>query len=82
MTNFDNKLKDVISNKNELYELSKNFKAILARVLKKKLINKFSIFDEAKYFPLGIFQNYLVFIPTKNYIKYFNGTTRIDSEEC
>ena len=68
MTNFDNKLKDVISNKNELYELSKNFKAILARVLKKKLINKFSIFDEAKYFPLGIFQNYLVFIPTKKYI--------------
>ena len=26
-----------------------------------------------------IFQNYLVFIPTKKYIKYFTGTTRIES---
>ena len=26
-----------------------------------------------------MFQNYLVFIPTKKYIKYFSGTTRIES---
>ena len=27
----------------------------------------------------GIFQNYLVFIPAKKYIKYFRDTTKIDS---
>ena len=32
-----------------------------------------------KYFSSGIFQNYLVFIPDKKYIKYFSGTTRINS---
>ena len=42
-------------------------------------MNKFSIFNGAKYFSLGIFQNYLVFIPTKKYIKYLSGTTRIES---
>ena len=31
------------------------------------------------YFTSGIFQNYLVFIPAKKYIKYFSGTTWIDS---
>ena len=43
------------------------------------MIDKFSILNEAKYFSLGIFQNYLVFIPAKKYIKYFSGTTRIAS---
>ena len=28
---------------------------------------------------LGIFQNYLVFIPAKKYSKYFSGTTWIES---
>ena len=42
------------------------------------MINKFSILNEAKYFSSGLFQNYLVFIPAKKYIKYFSGTTRID----
>ena len=28
---------------------------------------------------MGIFQNYLVFIPAKKQIKYFSGTTRIES---
>ena len=28
---------------------------------------------------LGIFQNYLIFIPTNKHIKYFSGTTRIES---
>ena len=41
------------------------------------MINKFSILNGTKYFSLGIFQNYLVFIPAKKYIKYFSGTTRI-----
>ena len=40
------------------------------------MIDKFSILNGAKYFSLGIFQNYLVFIPAKKYIKYFTGTTR------
>ena len=31
------------------------------------------------YFSSGIFQDYLVFIPGKNYIKCYSGTTRIDS---
>ena len=26
---------------------------------------------------LGIFQNYLIFIPAEKYIKYFSGTSRI-----
>ena len=37
------------------------------------------IFNGAKCFSSGIFQGYLVFIPAKKYIKYFSGTTRIDS---
>ena len=28
---------------------------------------------------VGIFQNYLVLIPAKKYIKYFSGTARVDS---
>ena len=40
------------------------------------MINKFSIFNRPKCFSPGIFQNYLVFIPAKKYIKYFSGTTR------
>ena len=43
------------------------------------MINKFSILNGAKYFSSGIFQNYLVFIPVKKYIKYFSRTTRINS---
>ena len=42
------------------------------------MTNKISILNGAKYFSSGIFQNYLVFIPAKKYIKYFGGTTRID----
>ena len=45
------------------------------------MINKFSILNGAKYFSSVIFQNYLVFIPSKKYIKYFCGTTRIDSSK-
>ena len=48
----------------------------------KDLINKFSFLKVAKYFSSGILQNNLVFIPTKKYIKYFNGSTRIESWKC
>ena len=47
--------------------------------LTKDLINKFTILNGAKYFSLGIFQNYLVFIPIKKYIKYFSGTNWTES---
>ena len=53
---------------NELNELSEKFKAISTKGLTKDLINKFSILNGAKYLPSGIFQNYLVFIPAKEYI--------------
>ena len=56
--------KYIISN-----ELSKKVKAVSTKGLTKDLINKISILNAAKYFPLGIFQNYLVFVPDKNYIK-------------
>ena len=78
-TDFDNKLKDFTSNKNELNELSKKVKAISTKRLTKNLINKFSILNGSKYFSSGIFQNYLVFISAKEYVKYFSGTTRIES---
>ena len=44
----------------------------------KYLISKVSTFNRAKYFSSGLFQNYIIFIPAKKYIKYFNDTTRID----
>ena len=48
--------------KNELSEISKKVKAKSTKGLTKDLINKFSILNGAKYFPSGIFQNYLAFI--------------------
>ena len=77
-TDFDNKLKDVASNKNELNELSKKVKAITRKGLAKDFPHKFGILIGAKYFSLGIFQNYLVFIPAVKYIKHFSGTTRLE----
>ena len=47
--------------------------------LTKDLKNKLSILNGAKYLSSGIFQNYLVFIPAEEYMKYFSGTTWIDS---
>ena len=46
--------------------------------LTKDLINKFSILNGVNFFSWEIFQNYLLFIPGKKYIKYFSGTTWID----
>ena len=43
------------------------------------MINKLSILNGAKYFSLGVFQNYLVFTQGEKYNKHFNGTTRISS---
>ena len=43
------------------------------------MINKFNILNGVKKFSSGIFQNCLVFIPAKKYIKYICGTIRIDS---
>ena len=71
-TDFDNKLKDVTSNKNELNELSKKVKAISRKGFRKDLINKFTIRNGAKCFSLGIFQNYLVFRPPKNALNITN----------
>ena len=65
-TSFDEKLKTVTSNKNELNELSKKVNTTTTKGLTRDSINKFSILNGAKYFSLGIFQNYLVFIPSKN----------------
>ena len=42
------------------------------------MVDKFSTINGAKYFSLGIFQNYLVFIPTKKYIKYFTTMTYVE----
>ena len=89
-TDFDNKLKNldknISSNKtkhilveNELNEISEKVKTISTKGLAKDLINKSSILNGAKHFSSGIFQNYLVFIPATKYMKYFSGTTRIDS---
>ena len=54
------------------------FKVTSTKGSTKDLINKFSILNEAKYFSLGLLQNYLVYIPAKKYIKYFSGTTPIE----
>ena len=43
------------------------------------MINKVSIYNGVKYSSSGIFQSYLVFISAKKYIKYFSGTTGINS---
>ena len=45
------------------------------------MINKLSILNGVNYFFSGIFQNYLVFIPAKKYIKFFSVTNRIDSRK-
>ena len=47
--------------------------------LTKDLTNKFRILNVAKNFSIGIFQNYLVFIPAQKHIKYFIGNTQIGS---
>ena len=65
-TDFDNKQKDVTTNKNELNERSQKIKARSTKGLAKDLIDKFSTLNGATYFSSGIFENYLVFIIAKN----------------
>ena len=43
------------------------------------MINKYRILNGAKYFSVGVFQNYLVFISANKYWKFFSGTTQIYS---
>ena len=64
---------------NQLNELTKKLEATSTKSLTKDLINKFSILNVTKYFSSQIFQNYLVFIPAKKYVKYFSATTQINS---
>ena len=72
MSDFDNKLKNTSSDKNELNEISTKVKEISSKGLTRELINQISIFNGVKYFTSGIFQNYLVFIPAKKYISLLN----------
>ena len=64
-----------------LNELSKKGKVISTKGLTKDLIDKFSIFNWGKYFSLGIFQDYLVFIPAKNLVLLL-GSNRGNLIEC
>ena len=88
MTDLDDKLKNlnkkITSNKtklvlteNKLNDLSKKLEAILTKGLTKDLINEYKIPNGTKYFSLGIFQNYVAFLPAKKYINYCNTTTQI-----
>ena len=42
------------------------------------MINGYQMPNGTKYFYLGIFHNYLVFIPAKKFIKYFSANTQIN----
>ena len=57
----------------------KKDKAISTNGLTKDLVNGYQILNSAKYFSSGLLQSYLVLLPAKNYIKYFTGTTQINS---
>ena len=74
----DIKPKDVTSNKNELNQLSKKVKAISTTRSTKNLIDKFSILKGAKCFSLGMFQNYLVFIPAENTLNILKELLRLN----
>ena len=77
-TSFNEKLKTVPSNKNELNELSKKVKVTSTKGLTKNMINKFSILNEAKYFSLWIFQNYLLILPAKNILNILVAVLRLN----
>ena len=84
MINYKNLNQKVTSNEtkhvlveNEWNELSKNAKAISRKGWTKDLINKYSIIDGSKCFNSRILQNYFVFVPAKQFIKCFSGTTRM-----
>ena len=58
---------------------TKKVEPISAKELTKNLINGYTILNGAENFSSGIFQNFLVFIPDKKHIIYFNGITQIYS---
>ena len=73
---FDYKLKslnkNVTSDTNEWNELPEKLKAISKKVLIKDLINKFSIFNRAKYFSSRIFhESFREKILEKRFLKKF-----------
>ena len=70
---FDNKLKEVTSNKSELNELPRKFIAISTKGLIKDLKDKFSILHRAKYFSSGIFQIILYLSQHKNTLNILVG---------
>ena len=87
-TDFDNKLisfnKRINSNKSkhvlveiELNKLSKKVEAISTKGLKKDLINGYKILNRAKYFSLGILQNYLIFLSAEKYFRFFTNTSQV-----
>ena len=87
-TDFDDKRKNLNENvtlnetkhvlvENELNKVSEKIKVISTKGLTKDLIHKFSIVNGAKYFSLGISQNYLVFIPAKNTLNIFVALLRL-----
>ena len=76
-TDFDNQVKKCYIKLKWIKLPIKKNKAISTNRLTKDLIYKFSIINGAKYFSLGIFQNYLVFIPAIKYFKWFHDTTQV-----
>ena len=62
-------------------EFKWTIKGISTKELTKYFIEKFNILNGAKYFSAENLQNYLVFILSKKYIKYFSVTTWIDLRE-
>ena len=52
-------------------------KALSTKGLTVDLINKFSILNGAKYFPSGLFQNFLVFTPAKNILNILVALLRL-----
>ena len=66
-----------------MYSLTTSFTLFTLKISKRfnkrfDLINKFSILHGVKYFSSGLFQNYSLFIPAKNYMKYFSCVTGIE----
>ena len=61
-------MKDRQTDKSDSIGPCQNNSEGLTKGLTKDLINKFSILNGANIFSLGIFQNYLLFIPAKTYI--------------
>ena len=64
--------------------MKRTFKTSYSNIKKrinKRFDNKFSILNGAKYISSGISVIYSVFIQAEKYIKYFSGTTRIESRK-